>query len=170
MEGIERQQVFRPENPRGHGRHILSGRTTRFEYPLSTPSPTGGSSQTVWPFNDGADQSGRDTKPLDAGIQSLPASWSRLKTIEIPFLNKILNASGATGSSFQPDEDQENINPLDLVRRRGQRKWLEMYPTVADRLSSTSQKRLQLADLVMEDHIQDMRLVPVQSNLPRVKS
>jgi hypothetical protein len=54
-------------------------------------------------------------------------------------------------------ETEESVNPLDALRRRGQRKWLEIYPTVADRLSSSSQKRLQLADLVMEDHIPDIR-------------
>ena len=69
----------------------------------------------------------------------------------------MIDGSAKTGSSFDRMETDESVNPLDALRRRGQRKWLEIYPTVADRLSSSSQKRLQLIDLVMEDHIADMR-------------
>ena len=69
----------------------------------------------------------------------------------------MIDGSAKTGSSFDRMETDESVNPLDALRRRGQRKWQEIYPTVADRLSSSSQKRLQLIDLVMEDHIPDMR-------------
>lgn len=69
----------------------------------------------------------------------------------------MVDASGTTGSSFERVEEEDSLNPLDVARRRGQRRWLKIYPMVADRLSSSSQKRLQLADLVMEDHIPDIR-------------
>ena len=69
----------------------------------------------------------------------------------------MIDGSAKTGSSFDRMETDESVNPLDALRRRGQLKWQEIYPTVADRLSSSSQKRLQLIDLVMEDHIADMR-------------
>ena len=69
----------------------------------------------------------------------------------------MVDGSGTTGSSFERMEDEDSLNPLDVIRRRGQRKWMKVYPMLADRLSSSSQKRLQLSDLVMEDHILDIR-------------
>lgn len=73
------------------------------------------------------------------------------------FSFQLLDGSVKTGSSFDRTEEDDPVNPLDALRRRGQRKWLELYPAVADRLSSSSQKRLQLVDLAMEDHIPDIR-------------
>lgn len=64
----------------------------------------------------------------------------------------------AVGSaqSLQSQDDEENLNPLDAARSRGKRKIVSIYQNVADKLSASSQKKLNLADLVMEDHIPDM--------------
>nr|CAH0107288.1 unnamed protein product [Daphnia galeata] len=102
-----------------------------------------------------------ETKPF-GHLTMIPS-----RSDEIPnHLIHMIDGSAKTGSSFDRMETDESVNPLDALRRRGQRKWLEIYPTVADRLSSSSQKRLQLIDLVMEDHIADMstfggQLMPV---------
>ncbi|KAI9557976.1 hypothetical protein GHT06_014729 [Daphnia sinensis] len=102
-----------------------------------------------------------ETKPF-AHLTMIPS-----RTDEIPnHLIHLLDGSVNKGSSLDRTEEDDAVNPLDALRRRGQRKWLELYPAVADRLSSSSQKRLQLADLVMEDHIPDIstfggQLMPV---------
>ncbi|XP_032782110.2 coiled-coil and C2 domain-containing protein 2A isoform X1 [Daphnia magna] len=102
-----------------------------------------------------------ETKPF-AHLTMIPS-----RPDEIPnHLIHLLDGSAKTGSSFDRTEEDDPVNPLDALRRRGQRKWLELYPAVADRLSSSSQKRLQLVDLVMEDHIPDIstfggQLMPV---------
>ncbi|XP_057380224.1 coiled-coil and C2 domain-containing protein 2A-like [Daphnia carinata] len=102
-----------------------------------------------------------ETKPF-AHLTMIPS-----RPDEIPHhLIHLLDGSVNKGSSFDQTEEDDSINLLDALRRRGQRKWLELYPAVADRLSSSSQKRLQLADLVIEDHISDIstfggQLMPV---------
>ncbi len=64
-------------------------------------------------------------------------------------------ASQLTGNEV----DESNINPLEVIRRSGQRKLLKIYAKVAEKLSTVSKKRLQLSDLVIQDHIPDIRLV-----------
>lgn len=77
----------------------------------------------------------------------------------------MLENSAATSLLLRETDSDQLANRLDSLRKRGQRKWLKTYSTVADRLSSTSQKKLQLADLVMEDHIADMRYRKNSMNL-----
>lgn len=64
--------------------------------------------------------------------------------------------AGSSNQSLQSQEDEDDINPLDAIRSRGKRKIIAIYQNVADKISASSQKKLNLTDLVMEDHIPDM--------------
>lgn len=74
------------------------------------------------------------------------------------------NGSVMESRSSRLIDHDESTNKLEQVRRMGLRKLLKMYSSVNERLSSVGKKKLQLADLVINDHIPDMKCVWLHCN------
>ena len=69
-------------------------------------------------------------------------------------------SSRAAAANAVDEEELTVENPLERLRRKGQRNLIRMQKKVAERLISAEStgrnKKLQLSDLVVEDHIPDI--------------
>ena len=59
--------------------------------------------------------------------------------------------------SSRLNDQNESKSKIDQVRRIGLQKLLKIYNHVSEQLSTAGKKKLQIADLVINDHIPDMR-------------
>lgn len=82
-----------------------------------------------------------------------------LEIVVFLLLQLVENGSIMESHSSRLNVEDESSNKLDRIRQQGQRKLHNILSFVSEKLSSVSKKKLQLSDLVMQDHIPDMRLV-----------